>query len=304
MNVAKGNATKIKIILMTYRRIMLSKLKPFQIYYTIFFLFGLNSFISFENVHRKRSKFLILSLRFIVISINSYIGYRECKAFEYTRYSHIFGYGVLIFVVVVNLVAVFENAYHLQVVFKILQELSAILKILDTYLNINYPYRAMKCLLNRKIAAYFVIIVVTTATKYAYEVYYNLESTMSIFWSISNAIKFIQLIHVVFYIDFMKCVLKSLSEKLAKKINDRQSYWFRGEKNEFLRLLCHIKSVYFKLWNVSQKMNTLFGWFLVVLMFESTTTAIYNVYWIFEIVRHSKNYELPRKYVFNLIIYF
>lgn len=282
---------------------MLSKLKPFQIYYTIFFLFGLNSFVSFENIHRKQSKFVVIFLRLVVISINSYIGYRECEAFEYTRYSHIFGYGVLIFVVVVNLITVFENVYHLQVFYKILQELSSILKTFETYLNIKYPYRAMKHSLNRKIAAYSAILVVTTATKFSYEMFYKLESAMSIYWSISNAIKFIQLIHVVFYIDFVKYALASLSETLAKKVEDRQIYWFRGEKNEFLRLMCHTKSVYFKLWNVSQKVSSLFGWFFVALMFESTTTAIYNVYWSFEIVRLSRSYEVPRKYLFFCLFF-
>lgn len=282
---------------------IISRLKPFQIYYTIFFLFGLNSFVSFENIHGKRLKFIVIPLRLVAISINAYIGYRECSVFEYQRYSHIFGYGVLICVVVLNLIAIFENLYHLQLVYKILQEISSILKILETFLNIKYPYQAVKVSLNRKIFAYCAIISVTTMIKYTFEFVYGLDTVISIFWSISNAFKFIHLLHVMLYIDFIKFTLASLSEKLTKKINDRQIYWFRGRKNEFLRLMCHIKSVYFKLWNVSQKVNTLFGWFFVVLMFESTTTAIYNVYWSFEIVRLSSIYEVPRKYNFFKYFY-
>lgn len=274
-----------------------SRLKPFQIYYTIFFLFGLNSFVSFANIHKRRSKFIIIPLRLVVIAVNAYIGCRECMVFEYTRYSHIFGYGVLICVVVVNLVAIVENLYHLQTVCKILQDISWILKALETYLNIKYPYQAVKVSLNRKIAAYSTIIMVATTIKHSYEMFYKLNTAMSIYWSISNAIKFIHLLHVMFYIEFMKFTLTSLSEKLAKKVNDRQMYWFHGQKNEFLRLMCHMKSVYFKLWNVSQKVNSLFGWFFVALMFESTTTAIYNVYWSFEIARQSARSEVPRKYL-------
>lgn len=275
----------------------ISKLKPFQIYYTIFFLFGLNSFVSFENMHKKRSKLTVISSRLVVIFVNVYIGYRECAVFEYTRYSHIFGYGVLICVTIVNLIAVFENLYHLQFAHKILYDISSIIKTLETHLNIKYPYRAVKVSVNRKIIAYTLILGLATMTKYLFEITYKLDTVMSIFWSISNVIKFIHLVHVMFYIDFMKYALTSLSEQLTKKMNDRQIYWFRGQKNEFLRLMCHTKSVYFKLWNVTQKVNSLFGWFFVVLMIESTTTAIFNMYWSFEIVRLSTSYEVPRKYI-------
>lgn len=276
---------------------IISKLKPFQIYFTVFFLFGLNSFVSFENIHKKRSKFIIIPLRLFAIFINAYIIYQECVNIEYTKYSQIFGYGVLISVVVVNLTGIFENLYHLQLMYKILRELSWILKTFETYLNIKYPYQAVKASLNRKIAIYSTIIAVGTMLKYYVEIICGLNPSLSIFFTISNVIKYIHLLHVMFYIDFMQFALASLSVKLANKINDRQILFYHGQKNDFLQFMCHIKSVYFKLWNVSQKLNSLFGWFLVVLMFESTTTAIFNVYWSFEIVRLSTVNEVSRKYI-------
>ena len=277
---------------------IISQLKPFQIYYTVFFLFGLNSFISFKNIHKKRCKLITVSLRLIAISINAYIAYRECKDFEYSVYAHIFGYGVLIFVVCVNFTAIFESFVNQKSMCKILKELSSILKTLETYLNIKYPDQAVNVSLNRKIIIHFTIIVAGTVIKYYVEVANNLDPSISLFWTISNVIKYIHLLHVMFYIDFIKFTLASLSEKLSSKMNDPQIYWYHGQNNEFLQIMRHIKTVYFKLWNVSQLVNSLFGWFLVVLMFEATTTAIFNVYWSFAFVRFSMSNQIPRKYIF------
>lgn len=278
---------------------IISKLSSFQIYFTVFFLFGLNSFVSFRNIHQKHSKFKIIPLRLVAIFINAYIVYQQCEHFEYTKYSHVLGYGVLICVAGVNLTAIFENLYRLQSMYKILHELSWILKTLETYLKIKYPYRKVKVSLNRKIAIYSTIIAVGSMLKYYVETVYDLNRSMSYLWSISNVIKYIHMLHVMFYIDFIKFALASLSEKLANKMNARQIFFYHGQKNEFLQIMCHIKSVYFKLWTVSKKLNALFGWFLVVLMFESTTTAIFNVYWLFELVRNSKANQVPRKNVFS-----
>lgn len=78
-------------------------------------------------------------------------------------------------------------------------------------------------------------------------------------------------------------------------MNDRKNYWYHGQRNELWHELHYMKSIYLRLWNISQKVNSLFGWFLVTCMFEMAITAVYNVCWEFDLLKRAAGKQIPRK---------
>lgn len=278
------------------------ELKPFQIYFTLFFLFGLNPFVSFANEQKRQSKLLIVIPRLVAVLCNISIAYRECKNFPLDTVATIFGRLVLVSGAVVNLIAIFENLFHAHLVYQIFSEISAVINILRICLNINYSHKLMKKSLNRRLTIHIVIIVLGSTIKFYVETTNGIECTLSVLWTISNVIEYMHLFHLSFYIEFIRFILKSLSEKLADKMINCQTYWYHGQNNELWHSLHHMKSVYLKLWNVSQKVNALFGWFLVICMLETTSTAVFNAYWEYDLLTHAAARKLARKYHFHFIL--
>lgn len=283
---------------------MMTQLNSFQIYFNVFYLTGLNSFVSFTNKQKRLPKLLIVLPRLIAILGNAYIAYRECDNFPYNRVYEIFGRFVLICVVIVNLTAIFENLYCVQIVQQILCEISTVIDILKTCLNIECLHKMMEKSLNQKLISHAMVIVLSATIKYYVETINGKNLIFSILWAICNTIKYIHLLHLEFYIEFIRYALKSLSEKLANKINDRQLYWYHGQRNELWHDMHYTKSIYLRLWNISQKVNSLFGWFLVICMLETTSTAVYNVYWEFNLLKYAAGRQIPRKYEFNHYLLF
>lgn len=273
------------------------QLNPFRTYFIVFYLFGLNSFVSLANDQKKLCKTLVLLPRIAAVLGNVYIVYLERENFPHDI-DDIFGRSLLISGPILNLIAIFESLYNSQLVQQILSEISTVINILEIFLKIEYSHKMMKKSLNRKLAMLLAVITMGSIIKFYVETNTGKKPTISVLWTISNVFKYIHLFHLLFYIEFIKFGLESLSEKLAHKMNDRQIFWFHGQRNELWSEMHSMKSVYLRLWNVSQKVNTLFGWFLVVCMLEMASTVVYNVYWEYDLLKSASDKQVPRKYHF------
>lgn len=166
------------------------QLNPFQIYFTVFFLFGLNSFVSFTNRQKRLPKLLIVLPRLTAILGNIYIAYRVCDKFP-NSIEDIFGRFVLLCGVVVNLTAVIENLCSVQIVQQILCEISTVINILETCLNIKYSHKMVKKSLIRKLKIHAMVIVLSSMIKYYIETIHGKKLTFSILWAVCNTIKLI-----------------------------------------------------------------------------------------------------------------
>lgn len=275
---------------------MMPQLSLFQAYFSVFFLIGLNSFVSFTDEPKSLPKWLIAIPRLIAILANIYIGYRECDNFPYNRAEDIFGRIALICVVFVNLTAIFENLFSVQLLQQILSEISTVIDIMRTCLNIENTLEMVKISLNQKLVSHATLIVLSASIKYYVEAINGKNLIFSIMWAICNTIKYIHLLHLEFYIEFIRHALSSLSGKLAHKMNDRQVYWYHGQRKELWQDMHYMKSVYQRLCSISQKVSSFFGWFLVALMLECTLTVVYNVYWEFNLLKYAAGKQIPRKY--------
>lgn len=277
---------------------MVPQLKPFQIYFNVFFLIGLNSFVSFTNEQKSLPKLLMAIPRLIAILGNIYIGYRECDNFPFHKVEDIFGRVALVVVVIVNLTAILENLCSTQILQQILCEISSVIDIMKTCLNIENTLKMVKKSLNQMLVSHATLIILSALIKYKVETINGKNLIFSMMWTICNTIKYIHLLHLEFYIEFIRHALSSLSGKLANKMNDRQASWYHGQRNELWQDIHYMKSVYLRLWDISQKVSSLFGWFLVICMLETISTAVYNVYWEFNLLKYAAGKQIPRKYNF------
>lgn len=279
------------------------QLKSLQIYFIVFYLFGLNSFVSLSSDQKKLCKLLVFLPRIAAILGNVCIVYIECEHLprDYDgTVLYIFGRSLLITGPTLNLIAIFESLYNVQSVQQILSEISTVIIILKIHLKMEYSHEMLKKSLNRKLAMPLAVITVGSIIKFYVEINTGKRPTISFLWTVSNVFKYIHLFHMLFYIDFIRFALKSLCEKLANKMNDRQIFWFHGQRNELWSEMHSMKSVYFRLWNVSQNVNSLFGWFLVVFMLEMASTVVYNVYWEYVLFKLADDKQVPRKYNLNV----
>lgn len=274
------------------------ELDPFQMYFTLFFLLGLNPHVSFTNQPKKLSKLLTMIPRLVAILCNIYIAYRDCENISFDKIANIFGRVVLIIGAIANLTAIFENLYNAQNSHQILSEISTVINILKMYLNIEYSYKLAKKTLNRKLVLLITVIVLGSTIKYYIEATNGINRTFSILWAISTFFKYIHLFHLSFYIEFLRFTMKSLNEKLTNKVNNSQAYWYHGQKNKLWHDLHYMKTVYLRLLNVAHEVNSLFGWFLVICMLETSSTAVFNAYWEFDLLAHAAFKQILRKYRF------
>lgn len=122
---------------------------------------------------------------------------------------------------------------------------------------------------------------------------------------IMNFYKILAKVHILFYVDLMLWCY----ELNMKQIIVMDDFTFvaatTGKRNrlsqkinvkEFINHLRHCKYIHFKLWKISNLINSHFGWMIMVLLLISITEGLLALFWIFLYLRQPNYYNLPRKY--------
>lgn len=258
-------------------------LRPFQIYFTVFYILGINPFVSFTDVHKKHSKFILFLPRMLNLSALSIIIYKFCEQLNYSTFLLIYARFVLISVICVNSVAIVEKLYNWRSTRHILETMSLTIDHLDTFLQIKYPFESFKKSIERKLLFQIMVILVTSTMKHYADSIGGTGWKNSVYWAITNSIQTVTVFHLTFFMDFIECVLVSLNRRVAMKMMNRNINWCHGESEELLYVVRQIKLVYFKLCRMSQCVNCLFGWFSIAYVIQTVSSAVYNVFWAFSI---------------------
>lgn len=107
-------------------------------------------------------------------------------------------------------------------------------------------------------------------------------------------------VHILFYVDLMIWCY----ELNTKQIIVNNDYTFvqhniRMERTlnvkEFTNTLRHCKYVHFKLWKISNLINSHFGGTMTILLVISFTEGLLALFWLFLYLRQANFYNLPRK---------
>lgn len=254
------------------------KLKPFQSLFTILYVLGLNPFISFDNLNKKRSKIIDFFLRSINVGVSLLIVYLTNITWRHAKWFAIFGHLSFTFDVCINFMAVFENVINFNATYRILQTTSIVIELFVTAFAANFPYNAMKKSLKWK----FLIMMSTIFLKFIGHRGTNTRKLLqNMLWTFFNAITNFHLLHLIFYLELMKCILIGLNEKIVNSTNYTRVYWRHEKTTDWLNVIHQIKLIHFKLWRIAHAVNSLFGWFLFSFMMEQATKFIFYAYFIF-----------------------
>lgn len=192
-------------------------------------------------------------------------------------------------------VSVWENLCHIRPMRQTLKSLSFIIQALKCSLNIDFPYKTFKRTIQHKIVLQIMFVLVRSLTKLIR--LSNLRSLWAwrIEYAIFSVIKSTNICYVIFYVDFMTFTLQSLNNKLTKMMSERNIFWCQQEYQKWLHIVHQIKMIHFKLWKIARNVNSMFGWFLVALMIELTTTSASEVFWAFTMANNTDDDHFLRK---------
>lgn len=280
-------------------------LKPFQSYFSIFYVLGLNPFISFNNPNQKRSKIVEFFLRFINVVVSSFVIYITDMTWRHAKWFAIFRYLSFSFDVWINFIAVFENLGNVNATYRILETISTVIELFLATFAANFPYNAM----NKTLRWKFLTIMSTVFLKFIGHRGTSPKIIMkNILWTIFNTITNSHLLHLIFYIEFMKFILIGLSEKVLSLTNQTRVHWRHEKTREWLNVIRQIKLIHFKLWRIAHAVNLMFGWFLLSFMMEQAMKFIFYAYFIFHTANSHENHLdgiiwIFRKYSFQSLLH-
>lgn len=263
--------------------VIMSNLQSFQSYFTLFYVFGLNPYVSFKTVNKTDSKLAAFLPRVVNITVHACIIYIFCVQLNFTTFLNVYARSVLICVIFANSVAVFENVYNSRIAYQLLQTISFTIYNLEISLHVKYPYKSFKKSVDRKFLLQIAVILVASIVKYFVESINGNDWKKSALWAVSNMIQCVNLFHFAFYLDFIKFVLVSLNRKVMIPTIGKHIHCSSNDRNELLYLMRQIKLIHFQLGHVSRCVNCLFGWFLVMYVIETMLSVIYNIFWSFSL---------------------
>lgn len=272
------------------------KLQPFQSGFTILYLLGLNPFISFADLNKKRSKIITFVLRSLNILLSSFLAISTGLYINSNRSFIVFGHLVFAFDVGINFVAVLENLGNLNATYRILQTISYVIDLYVKTFEVDFPYAAMK----KSIRWNFLLIVIAPFLSFIGH-YRKGQLTQSISWFIFNSITGFHVMHLLFYIEFMKLILAGLNDKIAILECQKSVHWRHERTKELLKTMHRIKLISFKICRIAHTVNSLFGWFCSFWMLENATKFIYyshNIYVYANEDRTKTLIQKLRKYTF------
>lgn len=107
-------------------------------------------------------------------------------------------------------------------------------------------------------------------------------------------------VHILFYVDLMLWCYELNTKQII--VNDNYTFAKRGVRvertldvKEFTNRLRHCKYVHFKLWKISNMINSHFGGTLTILLVISFTEGLLALFWSFLYLRQANFINLPRK---------
>lgn len=101
---------------------------------------------------------------------------------------------------------------------------------------------------------------------------FTLYASVFKLWQFMSTITFLNL---VFYIDILRFHLNQINLLILKNANCRDGKMANVQK------LNNIKIIFYNLWELSLKVNHIFGWTIFALLFQAFFDIVYVLYWIF-----------------------
>lgn len=282
------------------------KLQPFQMYYTILYVCGLNPLILFADVRESQSKVIVYLPRFLTIIVNAYLVCNTALGLQYTKSFFFFGHLSFACDVCLNFIVIFENLSNTHALHKVLHAISFTVNSLERNLGVNFPFNAIKMSIVRKLLLKILFLLFELISKLMIDPGTRFILERRIYYDICYMFTNLNLFHLIFYIEFIKYSIATLNEAIVQQIKQENVHWRYEYTKQCLHILRQIKLIHFELWRISHGLNSLFGWFLIVLTTALITGSIFDAYYIFVYGSFASCNQVCfwRKYCNSSLLYF
>lgn len=244
--------------------------------FTIFYIFGLNSYISFNEPIKKRSIRILYLPRIINFGLPTFV-------IAYCIYTELFTFQNMLFfnmLIYTAYVAFFESIIHVSGSFRgNLQIMCNAINRLEMNLKMKYPLNVIQKSFRRKFTLQIAIILGGYLFKYLIPSEVNISPILDVTLTLTILYKCIHLFHAIIYVDFIKFTLMCMCQKIvmvksevSRKVGDKSM-----QRN--MRMMRQIKLIHFKLWHIAERVNQQFGWFLTVFPIDAVSTITHSIYW-------------------------
>lgn len=268
------------------------RLRLLRNYFLCFFLCGQNSHIHFDTTKKRIRKSLLYLPRIVYFS---YVILTAFQCFEFMQdYSIKNIYIMYITVWIPNMCALSDSVVYPTEVKKILQSFNRSIDGIELVMNIPISIEHFMKVFRVK----FFLIITLNAVGLLYRVFIRASlfgMSADILTAFGMLLMNIASLHALILIDLVGFLLWSMNEYL-KMCANQPNISMKVDPKIIIRNLRNVKTVHFKLWEISRRINKRFGWFLVTYTLESNILIVGYVFGTFLYT------QLYKMYYFNPII--
>lgn len=103
-------------------------------------------------------------------------------------------------------------------------------------------------------------------------------------------------LHIIFYVEILGFYLDQLNNVIENDIHTRQVLSILLIRNfpnliQIRNKINYVKSVHFRLWDISKKINNYFGWCMVVISFQAFANIFYSAYWLYSHLQQKRPFS-------------
>lgn len=261
----------------------MNKLKLFQKYFIIFYLFGLSPFIAFEERTKNPPLIFVHLPRLLSVILMVFISYQF-------YYQILLAHNVIMsyYLITFSIYMAFLENILLSHVFRItFRMVNITVEKFEQLWQIQCPLEALEKCFRRKFVFQILVILSGPFIKYFVRSHFGVSSIQDIALTLAFLYKCIHLLHATMYIDFIRhfemCLCNRIKVEL-KKYSSNETKCQIGIRDK-IRMLHQIKLIHFKLWQLTQHVNKQFGYFLTTVPVDTVSAVTFSFYWMFILLK-------------------
>lgn len=265
-------------------------LKPFQIVFNIFFLVGLSPFISLKQPNKKLPLIISYIPRIIILILGSFMLRSFYKELQLTK-NIVMSYVAMTCPIYA---AVIESMYFSSTFRTTPHSFVFTIRSLEKSLHIQYPIVLIQKRFWLKFSLQIFVLIINLLVKCIIPSKFGVTILEDLALILAFFYKCIYLSHIMIYIDVIQNSLVCLNRRVEVETRKSKLIGRKWQQNvdSWLSLMSDLKLHHFQLWNVTQRVNKQFGWFLATYPIDSVSTVTYSFYWTFIIFKMPNNFHI------------
>lgn len=245
-------------------------LKPFQSFFTCFYLFGLSPFILFKQPNKKPPIAIVYLPRLLLTVFMTILISHDLLYHKFSANNTMLNLSIWM--------AIFDVVFIPNSFRATWQTMCTTIDHFEDTLQIQYPLKMISKQFYWKFLLQILIVSAGLYVQYSICSHEHL-SLSEINLAIVFLYKCVHLSHITIYIDFMKIALTCLCEKIMLEYR-KQCNGDRSDCSKNIILLRQIEATYFKIWRISDGVNRQFGWFLATFPIDIVIIVTHAFYWM------------------------